>query len=155
MCYDSSNSKIYYKWGVTVKQHDFWGCAVELDEVQTRVWYVQAAEWNCQCGDCRHFIALAKKQKLPPPILASLEELGIPPEKATYVCQIMPTDGGDLFQFSYRIVGSILEEKPIKKQAWGEVRCCHEPYPYGTPGFPEPHFDLEFWVKLPKNTEKE
>ena len=31
-----------------------------------------------------------------------------------------------------------------------EVRCCHEPYPYGAPGFPEPHFDLEFWVRLPR-----
>ena len=32
---------------------------------------------------------------------------------------------------------------------WGESYCCHEPYPYGAPGFPEPHFDLEFWVTLP------
>ena len=31
-----------------------------------------------------------------------------------------------------------------------EVLCCHETYPYGAPGFPEPHFDLEFWVRLPR-----
>lgn len=33
-------------------------------------------------------------------------------------------------------------------EVWGEMRCCHEPYPYGTAGFPTPHFDLEFWVTL-------
>ena len=30
------------------------------------------------------------------------------------------------------------------------MKCTHEPYPYGAPGFPTPHFDLEFWVRLPK-----
>ncbi len=34
-------------------------------------------------------------------------------------------------------------------QSWGEVRCCHEPYPHGARGFAAPHFDLEFWVTLP------
>lgn len=36
-----------------------------------------------------------------------------------------------------------------EKFEWGEVRCCHEIYPYGAPDFPTPHFDLEFWVQLP------
>lgn len=31
-----------------------------------------------------------------------------------------------------------------------EAYCGHNPYPYGAPGFPEPHFDLEFWVWLPR-----
>ena len=30
-----------------------------------------------------------------------------------------------------------------------QVRCCHEPYPYGAPDFLTPHFDLEFYVTLP------
>lgn len=29
------------------------------------------------------------------------------------------------------------------------VHCCHDPYPYGAPNFPEPHFDLEFYATLP------
>jgi succinate dehydrogenase/fumarate reductase flavoprotein subunit len=33
-------------------------------------------------------------------------------------------------------------------------RCCHETYPYGAPGFPEPHFDLEFYAVLPWVTEE-
>ncbi|MBE6955233.1 MAG: hypothetical protein E7449_04905 [Ruminococcaceae bacterium] len=37
----------------------------------------------------------------------------------------------------------------------GSVRCSHESYPYGAPGFPEPHFDLEFSLKLPWILEEE
>ena len=33
-----------------------------------------------------------------------------------------------------------------QSKGWG---CCHEPYPYGAPDFPEPHFDLEFYATLP------
>lgn len=69
----------------------------------------------------------------------------IPPEKATYVCQIDSNEDGKHDQFSYRIAGNILCEETSK----GIGRCCHEPYPYGAPGFPEPHFDLEFWLTLP------
>ena len=60
-------------------------------------------------------------------------------------------DDGHLYQFSYRIAGRILNEATPNRatEAWGEVRCCHEPYPYGAPDFPTPHFDLEFWVTLP------
>ena len=35
-----------------------------------------------------------------------------------------------------------------------EVKCCHEPYPYGAPDFPEPHFDLEFYATLPMSIAK-
>ena len=47
--------------------------------------------------------------------------------------------------------GCITNEDTAKGtiEEWGEVRCCHEPYPYGAPDFPAPHFDLEFWVTLP------
>ena len=136
-------------------RHGILGGAVGIDRPLTEKWYQTAAVWGCECGDCRRFVRLAQARKLPEPILVCLDELRIPPEKATYVCQMMPTDGGDLFQFSYRIAGYIPEENPVEKQPWGEMHCCQEPYPYGAPGFPEPHFDLEFWVELPKNNEKE
>ncbi len=47
------------------------------------------------------------------------------------------------------------DETVVKKYNWGEGRCCHESYPYGTPDFPTPHFDLEFWVTLPWVLEKQ
>ena len=136
-------------------RHDLWGCTVEIDRELTEKWYQTAAVWGCECGDCRRFVQLAQGRKLPVPILACLDGLGIPPEKATYVCQIIATDGGDLFQFIYRIAGVILEKGTEGKQPWGEVRFCREPYPYGAPGFPEHHFDLEFWATLPKNSAEE
>ena len=94
---------------------------------------------------------LAGEKRFPEAVCAVLEELNIPAEKATYVCEIMPKNGGHLYQFSYRVVGRILSGESIESTAadWGEVRCCHEPYPYGAPGFPTPHFDLEFWIPLP------
>lgn len=81
-----------------------------------------------------------------------LEQFGITPEKATYVCEILTEEHKVLYQFSYRIAGNILKERAgdIKDFGWGEAYCVREPYPYGAPGFPAPHFDLEFWVRLPK-----
>ena len=49
------------------------------------------------------------------------------------------------YQFSYRIVGEILADSD---QDHSNGRCCHELYPYGAPGFPETHFDLEFYATL-------
>lgn len=125
---------------------------MEVDEVTTKEWYDKAEEWSCECGDCRYFVALAKKKELPSAVLDILEPFGITPEKATYVCEIITEEHKVLYQFSYRMVGNILEEKDgdTKKFGWGEVCCGHEPYPYGAPRFPTPHFDLEFWVRLPK-----
>ena len=135
-----------------MKAFDLFGFQVEIDEVATKEWYDKAEEWSCECGDCRHFVALAKKKELPSDVLNILEQFGIAPEKATYVCEIITEEHKVLYQFSYRMVGNILEEKDrgTEKFEWGEVCCGHEPYPYGAPGFPEPHFDLEFWVRLPK-----
>lgn len=123
----------------------FFGFEVEVDQKDTQHWYAAAKEWACDCGDCRNFLALARGRHLPAFVLEKLDKLGIPPEKATYVCQMYPDGDGQHYQFSYRIAGNILSG-----EATGEAgRCCHEPYPYGAPGFPEPHFDLEFWVTLP------
>ena len=128
------------------------GYQVEIDEKATKEWYDNADEWGCDCGDCRYFVALAKKRKLPAVVLEILGWFRIAPEKATYVCEMITEDYWILYQFSYRISGNILKERDGKAPDLGkvEVRCCHEPYPYGAAGFPEPHFDLEFWVRLPR-----
>lgn len=134
-----------------MKEFDLFGYQVEIDEVATKEWYNKADEWGCDCEDCRHFVLLAKRKEFPSVILEILEQFGILPEKATYVCEIFTEDDKSLYQFSYRMVGNIIKEgNPDKKDfEWGEARCTHEPYPYGAPGFPETHFDLEFWVKFP------
>ena len=131
---------------------DLFGFKVEIDEVATKEWYDTAKEWGCDCGDCRYFVALAQKRELPAVVLEILDRFRIAPEKATYVCEMIKEDYWVLYQFSYRMVGNILKERDGKAPGLGkvEVRCCHEPYPYGAPGFPEPHFDLEFWVRLPR-----
>ena len=129
----------------------FWGIPVSIDEAATAQWYSKQEPWGCDCNECRNFAALARQNKLPEPILSVLRELNISADKATYVCEIIPKDHRHLYQFSYRIAGNILNEDAANstKEDWGEVRCCHEIYPYGAPGFPVPHFDLEFWITLP------
>lgn len=123
----------------------------DADKIATRGWYVQSKGWDCDCGHCRNFLTLARERKLPLSVLEILDNLGIAPEKATYVCEIYHDGGGLLYQFSYRIAGRILsgDETALASREWGQGRCCHETYPYGAPDFPEPHFDLEFWLTLP------
>ena len=135
-----------------MKEFDLFGFQVEINEDATREWYEKADEWNCECEDCRHFIDLAKKKELPIHVLEVLEQFGIVPEKATYVCEMITEEHKVLYQFSYRMVGNIVKERKdgVTDLGWGEVYCGHEPYPHGAPKFPEPHFDLEFWVRLPK-----
>ena len=93
-----------------MKEFDLFGFQVEIDEAATREWYRQADEWDCKCGDCRHFIELAKKQELPIPVLEILEQFGIALEKATYVCEMITEEHEVLYQFSYRIAGNIVKE---------------------------------------------
>ena len=141
------------KWKICkMKEHILFGFQVEIDEMATKKWYEKADEWGCECEDCRHFIDLAKKKELPVPVMEILEQFGIVPEKATYVCEMITEEHKVLYQFSYRIAGNIVKERKdgSKDLGWGEVYCGHEPYPHGAPGFPKPHFDLEFWVRLPK-----
>ena len=135
-----------------MKEFDLFGFQVEIDEVATKEWYEKADEWDCECEDCRHFIDLAKRKELPIPVIEILEQFGIVPEKATYVCEMITEEHKVLYQFSYRMAGTIVKERidGTKDLGWGEVYCGHEPYPHGAPGFPKPHFDLEFWVRLPK-----
>ncbi len=131
--------------------YKFWDYQTELDKEVTKSWYQTAKPWNCACSYCRNFMEVVRRGMLPDEVLNILNELEIPPENATYVCEIYPKEDKYCYQFSYRIVGNILsgDEMKTEPQAWGEGRCCHEPYPHGAPGFPAPHFDLEFWVELP------
>ena len=126
---------------------ELFGYRVEVDMKATRDWYRNAGEWGCECGHCRNFLNLAKSRKLPVSVMEILDRLGIPPEKATYVCELYTDNAGIHYQFSYRIAGSILAEP--ENNGTVNARCCHEPYPYGAPGFPLPHFDLEFYEVLP------
>ena len=130
--------------------HDLCGYQVEIDEKATRTWYADAGEWGCDCGHCRNFLELSRNRNLPKSVMAVLNALEIPPEKATYIGELYTDDRGIHYQFSYRIAGRIVcEFDSGHSQVENSGRCCHEPYPYGAPGFPEPHFDLEFVEILP------
>lgn len=120
---------------------------VKIDRDATANWYNEFDGWECECGHCRNFLKLAKTKQLPSCIAQVLGELDISPEKATYVGELYTDDRGILYQFSYRIAGMILEAPEVENVEKGH--CCHEPYPYGAPNFPEPHFDLEFFARLP------
>ncbi len=121
------------------------GSQVTINTESTQNWYAAFTGWDCDCAYCHNFISLAKRRQLPRQVLAVLDELGIPAEKATYVCQLYPNEDGQLYQFSYRLAGTILSPSPTEELG----RCGHEPYPFGAPGFPEPHFDLDFCLTLP------
>ena len=123
------------------------GFAVEINCEATDNWYAKAKPWGCDCAHCRNFVALAQHRQLPQSVLALLSELHLPPEKATYVCELYTDEAGIHYQFSYRICGTILSSSADGTAAG--LRCCHEPYPYGAPDFPQPHFDLEFYAVLP------
>lgn len=134
-----------------MKTEFFGACQTGVDPEATRKWYAQADDWDCDCGDCRNFLKLARERKLPAPVLEILDELGIPPEKSTDVCELGPAEGGRIYDFSYRVAGYILSGDGRRSSAhldWGTGSCFHDSYP-GAPGFPEPHFDLGFTMVLP------
>ena len=63
--------------------------------------------------------------------------------------ELFTDDKGIHYQFSYRIAGTITGIPNADETGRNAGRCCHEPYPYGAPDFPEPYFDLEFYATLP------
>ena len=130
-----------------MQELELFGYLVELDLEATRKWYSQTDAWGCSCGHWRNYLEHAKRKTLPGAVSAALKELDIPAEKATYVSELYTDKDGVHYQFSYRLARTLLAAPSQEVPALG--RCCHEPYPYGAPGFPEPHFDLEFWVTLP------
>jgi hypothetical protein len=133
-----------------MQQTDLYGYQTELDPAATQGWYASAGAWDCPCDDCRNFVKLAKLRALPAPILETLASLGIPPEKATYVGELYTDGAGIHYQFSYRLCGAIRSAPERETDDPYGSRCCHEPYPHGAPGFPTPHFDLEFFATLPR-----
>lgn len=141
----------------------WYGYEAQVDEQATRGYYEKAGEWDCSCGHCRNFLALARGRKLPEELLAILNSLSIPPEKATYVCELDDRDWkekGLLYQISWRVAGEVVK-KPESNQnegtPWGppvqlsgfHLMLGHEIYPYGAPGFPQPNFDLDVSLYLP------
>lgn len=109
--------------------------------------------------DVRNFRAAAKKRLLPDFVLELLDELGIPPQKATLITYSgTDKDGKVHYQFSYRLSGYIMsgylpgvDPDAYASAMWGDYdgRCIHEPSPIVAPTFPEPHFDLEFCATVP------
>lgn len=122
------------------------GCAAEIDEAATRAWYEAAPVWDCDCGHCRNFLALARARRLPPALLEVLDALSIPPEKATYVCQYEARPEGIFYQVNYRLAGRLLRsaKEPGGMLAFAE----RDSYPLPA-AFPEPNFDLQCWLTLP------
>ena len=131
------------------KPMKIFGFLTEVDVSATRAWYAQAENWDCSCAHCRNFLALAAGRRLPGYVLQFLDRFGIPPQKATYVCQLYREDPkGNCYQFSYRLSGNILSGTSTQGPGY-TGQCLHETYPFGAPGFPEPHFDVEFCEFLP------
>lgn len=141
---------------------EWFGYTVEVDESATRDYYAQAEDWGCECGHCRNFVALARERKLPEELLAILDSASIPPEKATYVCELYHEENwrekGLLYELSWRVAGTILDKPagkdigqdwgPLVELPWGGMRLGHETFPV-EPEFPLPHFDLDFTLYLP------
>ena len=140
----------------------WYGYTVAVDEQATKDYYAKAPDWDCPCGHCRNSLALARARQLPTELLAILDSLSVPPEKATYVCELYHTEDwrekGLLYQFSWRLAGTILDKTagedsgpawgPIVKFPWGEWVLGHETCPVAE-DFPQPHFDLDISLYLP------
>ena len=140
----------------------WYGYEAQVDEQATRDCYAQAPEWDCPCGHCRNFVALARERKLPEELLAILDSLSIPPEKATYVCELDDRDWkekGVLYEISWRLAGAVVKKPESRENGgtcWGppvqlpgfHLMLGHETSPV-KPEFPAPHFDLDVSLYLP------
>ena len=141
----------------------WYGYTAEVDEQTTKDYYAQAPDWDCICGHCRNFVALARARKLPAEILEILDELRIPPEKATYVCELYYDEGwrekGLLYEVSWRVAGTVMKQPESRENEgtpWGPpaqlrdtwLMLGHETCPVAE-NFPQPHFDLDISLYLP------
>lgn len=127
------------------------GFRAEADAETTRAWYLhEGDEWYCMCGPCRNFAALAKKRQLPSELLDLLDRLSIPPEKATYVCEM---DGAGLCELTWNVSGRLLEEGEAVSTDWGgwalEPRGKYYQPSDAYEDFPDPCFVLHAFVRLP------
>ena len=127
------------------------GYQVEVDEETTRAYYSDSIEWECTCGHCRNFVLLAQERRLPVDILALLDKLSIPPEKASYVCELYDKDEKIYYQVNYRLAGRVLEGPEKAASSLGEtgLLCGRETAPGSADDFPEPFFDLMYFFWLP------
>ena len=146
-----------------LKTFKFFGFEAEVDLETTQSWYAAVKRQRRlydKATDVRNFRAAARKRQLPDFVLEQLDELGIPPQKATLITYLRTDEDGNVhYEFSYRMAGNILSgylpevdpdvyvSLPFPKGANG--RCIHEPSPIVAPTFPEPHFDLEFAAIVP------
>ena len=140
----------------------WYGYEAQVDEQATRACYAQAPDWDCPCGHCRNFVVLARERKLPEELLAILDSLSIPPEKATYVCELDDRDWkekGVLYEISWRLAGAVIKKPESRENEgtkWGppvrlpgfQLMLGHEVCPV-EPDFPEPNFDLDVSLYLP------
>lgn len=139
------------------------GYGAQVDERATRDCYEKAGAWDCSCGHCRNFLALARARRLPGELLAILDSLSIPPEKATYVCELYHDkdwrEKGLLYEASWRIAGRVVQTPDSKENEgtkWGPpvrlpalcLMLGHETFPMGAE-FPQPNFDLDVSLHLP------
>ena len=99
-----------------------------------------------------YFLAWVRQKQLPSAVTELLQIFGALPEKPTYVCELSPTERGHLYQFNYRVVGYMLNVHHPHESIgfdWGSVYCGHEDDPCGAPDFPEPNFDIMFFLDIP------
>ena len=140
----------------------WYGYEAQVDLETTRSYYAHAPDWDCICGHCRNFVALALARKLPEELLAILDGLSIPPEKATYVCELDDRDWkekGVRYEISWRVAGAVVKKpESLENEGtfWGppvrlpgfQLMLGHEVCPV-EPDFPEPNFDLDVSLYLP------
>ncbi len=120
----------------------------EIDPDAAREFYRRFPGWDCACGHCRNFLALARGRRLPEDILTVLDGLGIPPERASYVLMLCPGEDGLLrYEFGCRLPGRVLSGP--ERGDGGGIWCGREPDPSADCGIQEPCFDLMFFRDLP------
>ena len=145
-------------------QFSWFGYMAQVDEQTARGWYARAGEWGCTCGHCRNFLALARARRLPGELLAVLDSLSVPPEKATYVCELYHDENwrekGLLYELCWRLPGRVADKPagedcgpgwgPAVKFAWGDVALGREGDPCSeAEHLPQPNFDLICTLYLP------
>ncbi len=118
------------------------GWQVEVDEEATRRYYAQAEAWDCDCGHCRNFLAQAETA-LPESLRSLLDQLGIDPTKAGYLCQLAQEGEQHRYQVRYPLAGRILE-----RGQEAEPEECREPDQVPEDAL-QPRVDLEAVVLRP------
>ena len=124
------------------------GWRVEVDEEATRRYYAQAEAWDCDCGHCRNFLAQAETA-LPESLRSLLDQLGIDPTKAGYLCQLAQEGEQHRYQVRYPLAGQILERgQEAEPLSFLLPEECLEPDQVPEDAL-QPRVDLEAVVLLP------